>query len=106
MVKRQNENGSEAFLYPFVPKSRLNEIEVKSIPMAESLDARRMAAKAKLKDEARKKKRKIGFNKDKSVFKPWKVDNSKILNECAQLDLEYWKLPRICKDQDDQMKCE
>ena len=39
------------------------------------------------------------FYKDKSVFAKWREDTPKLLDECARLDFNMWKVPKICKDE-------
>ena len=46
------------------------------------------------------------FQKEQSIFKPWKVDTPELCEECAELDFKYWKVFRICKDESDLKLCE
>ena len=45
------------------------------------------------------------FYKEQSVFKKWREDTPKLLDECARLDFGHWKVPRICKDEADLLRC-
>ena len=42
-----------------------------------------------------------GFDKDKSVFKPWLTDTPQILRSALKFDLSYWRGPKFIKDIDD-----
>jgi len=48
----------------------------------------------------RKKKMKVFryFNKERSLFKPWKMDTPESLNEMMQLDFKKMKINRIVRD--------
>ena len=41
-----------------------------------------------------------------SVFKPWRPDTKKTIEDCIRYDLENWKVFRICKNPEDLQRCE
>ena len=42
------------------------------------------------------------FNKNSSVFKEWKEDNSATLKKATELEIVYWKVPKFVKDENEQ----
>ena len=46
------------------------------------------------------------FRHEMSVFKPWKPDNKRSIEECVRCDMENWKIYRICKNPEDLQRCE
>ena len=41
------------------------------------------------------------FNKDDSVFAPWKEDSNQSLNQAVEADVLYWKIGKVIKDEQD-----
>ena len=39
------------------------------------------------------------FDRAKSVWKDWKVDDAKIIENCLKHDFTFWKIPRFVKDE-------
>ena len=47
------------------------------------------------------------FNKELSIFKNWKTDTEKDIEQCLLEDFQYWKVPNLCrKDTYDLQKCQ
>lgn len=44
------------------------------------------------------------FQHAASVFSQWKPDNKATLAKCLEHDFSFWKLPRFCKDPDEQAR--
>ena len=79
-------------MIPFVPKTRTTEFKVKK-------------AAAEVAEEVKKEEIRA-FDKESSVFKPWKPDTEETVQQCAMFDFKYWKVPRICKDKQDLARVE
>ena len=46
------------------------------------------------------------FNKETSIFKPWKEDTTTILDQAYSEDIKYWKGHRFIKAEDDRLETE
>ena len=82
------------WLCPFVPRYRVAEFEVAS------------AKGVPIKTTEKSKSGKRVFSKNRSAFRAWIEDDEEILEECTRLDWQWWKIPRLCKDQADLKRCE
>ena len=73
-------------MVPFVPKSRSDNLTIRTIP--------RDIINTKRRD------RKV-FRHEMSVFKPWRPDTKRTIEDCVRCDMENWKIYRICKSPED-----
>lgn len=58
-----------------------------------------------IRKELVKKKIERHFHKASSVFAKWQEDTPKILSDCVEHDLKYWKIHRFIKDPEEQLAC-
>ena len=51
-----------------------------------------------------KQKKGGNFNRMRSIFAPWPVENDELFRRCIEHDFNFWKVPRIIKDPQDYEK--
>ena len=45
-----------------------------------------------------KEKKGEQFNRMKSIFAPWPVENEELFKKCIEHDFSFWKIPRVIKE--------
>ena len=69
------------FMHAFVPLTSLKNLRIKQL----QYDG----------DKTEHTEKKV-FDKEVSIFKPWKEDDEYTYQQCAALDFKNWKVDRIC----------